>query len=310
MAREKYCIQTIHGGLGDQLYKYFAGVYFAEKQKRRLIIDFSFIENSHHGRSDALLNLLQIDINNIEGIPKSAKSRKKVYSKLMGRLSSRRVPFRAALISLLKFSLGILYDTLENYELQDSSLVLKKFRSLRFHKYIFLVGYFSDFNYFDNLSSESQILPGLFLNNNSNSPYAVAHFRNGDIFDTYKTIGVLDDFYYKKAIQEVHNRLFEGKIFGISDNVTRAKEIHNLPLVDFIPESDTWDAFEVFRFLSFAHVRICANSGLSLWASKLSPIENSVTICPIRLNKAFDYDVVRSLPKNWRRIENGFLDLH
>ena len=79
MARKKYCIQTIHGGLGDQLYKYFAGVYFAENQKRRLIIDFSFIESLHHGRSDALINLLQIDFSNIESIPKSVISRKKVF---------------------------------------------------------------------------------------------------------------------------------------------------------------------------------------------------------------------------------------
>ena len=213
------------------------------------------------------------------------------------------------MISLLKFSFGILDDTLENYELQDSSLVLKKFRRLRFHKYLILVGYFSDFKYFDNLSSDSQKLPGLFMNQNLNSPYAVAHFRNGDILDTYKTIGVLDDAYYKNAIQEIHSHHFQGKIFGVSDNVARAQEIHDLPTVEFIPDSDTWDALEVFRFLSFAQVRICANSGLSLWASKLSPIENSTTFCPLRLNKTFDYDVVRSLPINWTRIENGFLDL-
>jgi hypothetical protein len=74
-----------------------------------------------------------------------------------------------------------------------------------------------------------------------------------------------------------------------------------------IDDSDQYDAELILRIMSFAQIRVCANSGLSLWASKLSPLDQSITIIPAKMDKTLSYNPIRSIPKNWLTIENGFL---
>jgi hypothetical protein len=301
--RRKFLISSIHGGLGDQLYKYYAALYFSKIQKRNLILD---IQSDVELKFNALVKLISPVADHFEKIPRSALIRKTLFTKINGAISGKNYPFSVQAKRILYFLFGVLDDTYLNYELMKTEQVFKKFHRLRFHKYIFSIGYFQDFAYYDLLPHLERQLPGLKpVNAYRDLKYACVHFRNGDILHTYTSRGVLNDAYYDGAALIYKDKV--ELVIGVSDDVKTCKEIHNIRNISMIDDSDQYDAELILRIMSFAQIRVCANSGLSLWASKLSPLDQSITIIPAKMDKTLSYNPIRSIPKNWLTIENGFL---
>ena len=138
--------------------------------------------------------------------------------------------------------------------------------------------------------------------------YAVAHFRVGDIFDTYTSRGVLSSDYYESCIRlilEIDSRI---TIYGVSDSIERAKTLYpDLPLV-WINDSDKFDALTILRLLSNSRFLVTANSGLSLWAGRLgSGIERVYAPLFLEQRDLSFNTCYEPFHENWELVVNNFI---
>jgi hypothetical protein len=97
-------------------------------------------------------------------------------------------------------------------------------------------------------------------------------------------------------------------IYGVSDNLDRAKMLFpKLPLL-WINDSDKFDALAILRLLSNSRFLIAANSGLSLWAGRLgSNIEKVYAPRFLERQDLLSNTHYRPFDENWKLVSNNFI---
>lgn len=260
------------GGLGNQLFGYYAGLYFSSKYKAELCLDFSNLEPPAHKNSD---------LRSFQLIPHKAKSRilnntlagdfiKKANDKIfLSYPTSAKIFHPATEIVTDSNKFG------ENPIGRKSRLLLS--------------GYFGNFDYFESVKDD---FPQLDLRNPSDDYLSLSkeaqvtrpimlHIRRGDYFSHAKVYGLLSQAYYLEAIDIASECTNQDEIWVFSDDKYVTSEILKSHKNRFrlIEEEFKLTPAEAMMIQSFGISNIIANSTFSAWAAALNNYAIS-KICP------------------------------
>jgi hypothetical protein len=300
MRKQKISIELI-GGLGNQLFCYFAGLYISDKTSSKI----KFIHNAlpkNHPQFNSKLG----DLNLPTGIKPSVFSffPTTIYRKILDSMQ-----FRVPVIKKLK-NKGVYMDQRIGV-INECREIQHKIDKRIFKKRLTLKGHYQDISYYSEYLKNVGVKP--IHPNNPSTEYrklitskllenlTIIHIRRGD-FDHYKSeIGVLSTEYYRLAISELLEREKHIQIVVVSDEPEKAKRIFPRNF-SFIPTSYTRDfnlknPAELLLAMSFAKNLIISNSTFSLWSAIFSSnTKNIFYPQPFNLNLPMK---VRGFPSSW-----------
>jgi hypothetical protein len=156
-----------------------------------------------------------------------------------------------------------------------------------------------DFNFKNHPTGQNKLTLNIINNTNSVS----LHIRRGDYIknlETYNKHGLIDLYYYYKAINYIKEHVYNPTFFIFSDDITWAKENLNIELpVYFIDFNDQTRNYEDLRLMKNCKYNIIANSSFSWWGAWLNDFSNKIVIAP---KKWFNDDTINTYdltPLDW-----------
>jgi len=290
------------GGLGNQLFGYFAGAYYAEKFNRHLIIDLTQVPLGLTNHGSELTSF------------KFSKSYELIRSKPRGFARFIKMVFDKLSIKF-KFIRYFRYKLLGVYQSKEvgfDSFLEKQNEISR------IQGYYQTFEYVDKLqklgvnTSLEIINPSnwfleLQIEINKVKPIAV-HVRRGDYKTPNSPVGLLSRGYFQDAIGIVNNKYGHRNFWIFSDDVD---DSHKL-LDGLIPKSSNWvcppadsDPAESLVLMSLSKVIIIANSSFSWWAAKTG-VEKELVIAPSPWFKDLE-SPANLIPNSWHQIKSSWM---
>lgn len=289
------------GGLGNQLFGYYAGRYVSSSLNRDLLLDFS---NVMHYQDISNDTIMAFDLSNSTPVFRGPDtSIKRIRRKVLDK----------TLLEFPRLSNGLLrLNQLVIDEGQTGEFDGKLLRKTALQKRPKLRGYFSNFEYFLNLKKEDQILTlrkhtdqlNEILNRAvSTSPISL-HLRRGDYVGNSSTYGLLSTDYYRNCIRILMDNGINQPIWIFSDDSDAARDLQNhLKQFEtvFVNDIGNFTAPEQLIIQTKCSYHVIANSTFSQWGSMLS--ESKLTLCP----KAYFKDgrVHNSYPpKFWTEVES------
>ena len=279
------------GGLGNQLFQYAAGLYYANISSSELYCDISGANLRKEEDGSPPLILLGATTRVVQLWDNSQRSLSQRFIGLSLRLSLHPRNLFSNLGSKAVSILGSLILTIK----LDGITGLRAPRELGFEdirrgifRNRYLVGYFQTYRYaqdpfvLDNLRSlvleTSKVQK---LGSALSERPLVVHIRRGDYLLESK-FGTLDADYYSRAIEsQITTGNFQ-EIWVFSDDIQAAKSIipskHHKMVKWFDPE--VYSAAETLEIMRFGGAYIIANSSLSWWGAFLSHSTNPRVIAP------------------------------
>jgi hypothetical protein len=131
------------------------------------------------------------------------------------------------------------------------------------------------------------------------------HVRRGDYVSNPKVntrIGVLDEHYYREAIQTVSQRAKDVHLFVFSDDPAWCRRHLNgrwpVTFVDGSPEAPSEDV----RLMSACRHHVIANSSLSWWGAWLDPRPDKLVVAPKQWFRDPELDSSKIVPADWIRL--------
>lgn len=286
----------IGGGLGNQLFMLYGGLYFGKQLGRKVkfnTLDLRKIASLHPGLSIQDLGLFM-----------AKDSENRLFSWLQKILMRFKKDMGISLIT--KKLLSSVY-AVEETGYMDPQNISPRTR--------FLKGYFQSWKYFE-LLEEKPILdetcipsPTSWFKEMSQemvtqNPIAV-HVRRGDYtFDKNSSIGLLSIKYYEEAFSALDT---SKPIWVFSDSPDLVEnEFKYLDFkLTFVKPPEESDPVESLLLMSSASEIVISNSTFSWWAAFLSRT-NTRVIAPSKWYK-FQSDPVDLIPSNWARIESSWM---
>ena len=275
------------GGLGNQLFVYAAGIYYAHKNNEKVDFDFSV-----HGRG---MTNHGSDIRTLNPDATFKNQRLLFFIKSVLSKVSNRVLFSTYT------SPGIGYDqNLENPIYQDQ-----------------ILGYFQTHKYLDCLEVRTAIdslfldSPTAWFRNNSSEmleiPTISVHVRRGDYMSLNDSFGLLRSEYYKSAIDFTINNSSSmfARILVFSDDLDLARKVIGdiecqLP-VQFVEPLENRPE-EALMLMSQSEALIMSNSSFSWWAGQLGNTSKFV-VYPSKWFRDI-VDPIQLNPPEWHRQES------
>jgi len=300
MSDKKHIVISIDGGLGNQLFKFYAGLYFSEKFSLKPVFEISRladIANLHPGENIETLGLLDgyITRANHSFNPHELRMRVKgAYSRQMAKF---------------KF-----HSADQFYDVEHLEIGYVEFKQT-VKPQNFKNGYFQSWRYFDALETKPTISfkslakPTKWLEQQLNlvaeTDPLVIHVRRGD-YQLKKNwqMGCLSPKYYDsidlKALES--NEIW---IFTDSPQTVRS-EFHDFRVKTRViePPPDS-DPVESMILMSHASKIAISNSTFSWWAAKFSSPKTSV-YAP---SKWFEHrtDPTDLIPTSWKRVNSQWV---
>lgn len=290
------------GGIGNQLFIYFAGRYIADKSNKKLLVDLSQLNNfgtSHIGdiRSLSLPGTFTSPVvinNRIIGIAH------RINSKMCREFNGYRK------VQLAVFGRFYATDLGFEKELEESTSVSHLF------------GYFQTWRYFENYHSsisdlfELKTATNWFANLSRiakiEKPIGV-HLRRGDYSHLHEEFGLLSQTYYLQALKLLEESHPNNELWVFSDDIDQARAMFaNLGqrIVRFIEPPDTSEPIESLLLMGKCDALVIANSTFSYWSGILGPKDRKV-IAPEKWFRART-DPRDLLPLNWTKIESHWVE--
>lgn len=277
------------GGLGNQLFGYFAGLDVANSNGMKLFLDVTDIRGKRNKHN------VTIESFKLNGV---------LYERGLFRETKRRASYFIYKIFGTKLFLDKNYYSGEvgydpNVFLQECNVCLH--------------GYFQTYKHFMNYQKNFHGLelrnPSLWYLNRvdkfKKEKIIAIHVRRGDYVEHADKYGLLSKKYYANAYLELIQTQSYSKVWVFSDDTETARA----NLGDFLPVDTKWvesseveDDAEVMKLMSHANAIIIANSTFSWWAAMLSQPGTKV-IAPTTWYKGMD-DPKDLIPNNWLRIES------
>jgi len=290
------------GGLGNQLFIYFAGLYVSRKAGTKLVCDLSYLDTdvSKHGVAITSFDLEGVFIRD----SKWKTNIEIAWNRIISYLSLKSNHFMRIYqyISRTHVSQGVGYDA--DLEIIRPDLIF--------------FGYFQTWRYARAVNNHSQLV--LKIKNPSEwfiqlksiaeqeQPIMI-HVRHGDYYQEQNSfIGVLGANYYKNAIREVRAAGVSSPIWVFSNDAESARKL----LGPHLDREVTWvvspagtDAAEELALMQFGGAHIIANSTFSWWGAFLSR-STKLVIAPRAWFKD-QKEPLDLIPPEWRRVENDWI---
>jgi len=134
-----------------------------------------------------------------------------------------------------------------------------------------------------------------------NSPVSL-HVRRGDYTKIYGGRDALPMTYYQNAIEAIHEKVEDPTFFVFSDDIAYCRE--NLPAGErylFVDHNGQTDAHEDLRLMSACQHNIRANSTFSWWGAWLNSNPEKIVLVPDRwLDSEIPHPHL--LPPEWKRV--------
>lgn len=303
--RKNSVVVRLAGGLGNQLFQYFAGQYVAHNNATSLVIDIRNLTRSTL-ENETIETIKSFKANNVQFINNLKRNHLgvKCYKKVLEKthLNNRHAT------SLSKFSRN--YFDKGYFGEPDKLLKILK-------PPIVLNGYYQNFYFYDNLSLEVKSLelnhPSDWFKSNLDLLHTenpiVIHVRRGDYRGFTKQFGLLNFDYYKSAINlALEKRKEKSRIWVFSDEIEKVKiEFNGLSSfaeTRYVSRDRFQDASEVLMLMSKAKDLIVANSMFSLWAAKINERKNVYCASEIFYDKR---PVASYPPINWNVVKSSWL---
>jgi hypothetical protein len=292
----------LKGGLGNQLFQYFAGQYIARECKEDLVY---FLPDDRIHKIHNESTILDLELPTCtQTYFKEAEAKYLLNQRIIEWVSrksemSRRVLNRCT----TTFISGVVgYD----HSLQ-SHLSSRRFK-----------GYFQTFRYVTDVelkigksiflkspSSQFQI----YLNDIREKSPIVMHIRGGDYNSLSKSMGLLGTDYYKKAFLLATAELIDAPIWVFSDDIKSAMRIINELDVKIdrliLPDSGL-SAAETLILMAKGQTKIIANSTFSWWAAFIGDQLQTV-IAPNPWNRANEIPEYL-IPPPWKTVDSAWQD--
>lgn len=286
-------IMRIKGGLGNQLFQYASSYALAKRLNQKLMFDPSFTANmTARGYKLPLLRVETADVVYTEQLPKKILVLKNLYINKACRL-----------LNLSKHKCGKYVYWLETKdEWQSDFLTIQA-------DYLYVDGYFQSEEYFKQYRKEllKQIRPQYELEDEylkvldeihkCNS--VAVHVRRSDFKkDNCEYHYLLDESYYKRAIEKIRAEVNNPVFFWLSDDMEWVKE-HIGAANDFrfvSIHTKHGDIDDMMLMKNCNHI-IAANSTFSWWAAWLNEHNDAIRIVPEK-----PYGMDGMIPSNWDKV--------
>lgn len=280
------------GGIGNQLFSYFAGLVLACRLKAQLEIDVTDI------RKEGSLHQVSIETLLVSG-----------------RFVSRRRDFFSDLLFRFKVKLFRQLSAFNKTSYYVSPVVGYDPRLYEINRSVTIDGYFQSYKYFYAIKDE---IPPIKLDSKSEwmrgmessllgVPFASIHVRRGDYAKLSDTYGLLGKEYYSKAIEILRGTYPELIFLIFSDDINQARSL----LHDLVPESSIWvdppkgnNSVESLVLMSLATANIIANSTFSWWGAALNSRQDLV-IAPDKWFRGM-VDPKLLIPPHWKLVESSW----
>lgn len=288
-------IIRVKGGLGNQLFQYATGYAVAKRMNTDLRIDKSFYSTQKlRGFKLSLLNINKIEI------------KEEITRPLFIRIFENK--YVNKLLRIMKFKkIKIAKQT---YFLDSNLKFMPEIFKLQGNR-IYLDGYFQSYEYFESYRNEliNLFTPQYCYNDEWQSYYeeinrvesVAIHVRRGDYLKIQNKNGlqyVLEERYYKQAIDLFQKKLDNPVFYWFSDDIEWVKEHFSGSLrFKFIRLTGENADLNELMLMSKCKNIITANSSFSWWAAWLNTNENAIIVAPKR--KFGNEDMI---PKNWIKI--------
>lgn len=289
----------IVGGVGNQLFQYYAGAYMAMKLSSKLKIDFSYVGlagTRHESGIHDLVLPMQYEIVN---------RRKNKFNEIIWRVHQKICRESILLGRLSTRFLGIYQSSVIGYDPFLDTVANPL--SVR--------GYFQTWRYLNFLRQSGFADPKLANNSTwyveteellkATEPVAL-HIRRGDYKELSDSFGLLSITYYSQAITALNKDLRDRPIWVFSDDMESAKKLLsslNFQFTYLMPPSET-NPLESLMLMSKCKGVITANSSFSWWAGALA-INAKQVIAPSKWFKTLR-DPDDLIPENWTRVASSW----
>ena len=294
----KKLVVYLQGGLGNQLFQYYAGEFYAKVHNRRLVLNLTKIKSHQTARNFALREMQMSGTVEIVN-----------HDHLLQRLNFLPVLDRLLLRFPILRSIGIRHKGYYIEKNFDFDYVLRHCTNLDY-----ITGYFQTYEYFDScgkaapqLKEYSGWYEDLLAVMKRTKP-VVIHFRGGDYFRYKDTFGVLHESYYKNGMELVSSMLGETDVYIFSDDLMAAQT--SLSFLN--PHRVTWvvppaeaTPFENLLLMSQGSAIIMSNSTFSWWAAKFAELE-TIIIAPQVWSKQ-NNQPQKLIPTEWFRVDNSWI---
>lgn len=286
----------IVGGLGNQLFIFFAAYSHAINFSKELILDFSEMSAA---KSQHLSNLDSFEF--VREFQVSTTRKKNKIKRVIKAICRSNRVLRSVLFKLtgVYYSKGLGYDeTL--YQRDDIRRIC---------------GYYQSFKYLENLLNQNAFLNldlckksewfNQLFNVISLRKVIVVHVRRKDYHSAESTIGLLSRKYYEEAIFYLQTILPHRDIWVFSDDINEAKEILdgiNSANISWIEPPHNSDPAESLVLMSYGEGLIMANSSFSWWAAATGNVEKKVVAPTPWFRNIKEPELL--LPINWHLVQS------
>lgn len=308
-AKKRKVINLIlFGGLGNQLFQYFAGQYLADRADAIIKVDSTFSQAGRSGHSD------WVDQITLPGYISPAAPRFSLRY-IQSLLKRRFRDFLGGFISTQEMKLRILHQYHSSAPGYDPNLEKLK-------PPVTIVGYFQTWRYFEALKEKGLVSEVAmknpspwFLDTNSqmNSQGNIlgVHVRRGDYVGN-DGIGTLSVSYYEAAAEKLRLLGVNWDVIWIfSDDVTSVENefkdfLNGKERLNFVKPPAGSHAFESLLLLSQSSSLLIANSTFSWWAATLGNPDKAVA-CPSKWFAQME-DPLDLYPPNWIRVQSAWVN--
>ena len=295
--RRKPIIVNLVGGLGNQLFCYFAGLHLAYHTSRELKISCQNIDRKH---TDGNFNLSSFAVQG-EFIPSSGRIYRQ-FRRIPIALSVR-VRFVVKKIAPWKVTKGAIPENYDSY-----SAVLPKFKELGVKLQV--KGFYQDFRFVSNLPQSFQ---NIILRDPSSefvrdlhyleeNAVLSLHMRLGDFLqgNNPHAIGNLDPNWYLNALNYAFTRENYSYIWVFSNDADAAREFLHLDTnlkVRFFGSGFDRDPAEDLMLMAHSTCLIAANSTFSLWSAYMGK-KDKLVIYPQPFTRNGTNEI-NGIPDSW-----------
>lgn len=289
----------LSGGLGNQLFMLYAGLYFQEKFQKKVFFDITelkSLESLHPGMNVIDLGLL---------------SHKMIYRKPK---VFRNFPARDALNRIwakLKHIFG--YINPRVYKISEVGFF--DFSNLP-RRAVKIVGYFQSWKYYSYLNNKPNLKPDSIADPSDwyqeqkilleEKKFAAFHVRRGDYkLSKNQKNGLLSTSYYSKVAREIPKEM-EILVFTDSESEVYDELSFDGRGFKMITPPEDSDPAESLLLMSLASHIAIANSTYSWWAAMISQTD-TVVYAPTKWFE-FGDDPVDLLPDPWIRVPSEWMN--
>jgi hypothetical protein len=289
----------IVGGLGNQLFQFYAGVYLATRTDSELILDFSKvgISGTVHGSSiDQLVtgNKYQVQLRKISFLGSFFW---RIHQKLVREIKHLR--FLSLKILRVYQSNQIGFDPMIA-ELTSPVEIQGYYQSWRYLEYCRA----------DGIEDPKLKTPSIWYENLREkivSEKAIGmHVRRGDYLSLTDSFGILCKCYYDDALNKALAKNPGRTVYVFSDDIEYALTLFPGTDFNFVSEPKDSIAAETMFLMSACSSLIIANSTFSWWAAAMGNVEKDI-YTPQKWFRSLE-DPKDLTPENWIPVKSCWMD--